>query len=84
MVVQPDLLEPARGLDLELAHDLFVFVVVFGAFALPRDQQHRVLFWGVLGALAMRAGLVIAGGIVLQRFHWAMYLFGAALAAGGV
>lgn len=73
------LIEKALAVD-----NLFVFVVVFGALGLPRAQQHRVLFWGVLGALVMRAGLVIAGGIMLQRFHWAMYLFGAALAAGGV
>ncbi|MFN2549447.1 MAG: hypothetical protein ABR567_18645 [Myxococcales bacterium] len=73
------LIEKALAVD-----NLFVFVVVFGAFGLPREQQHRVLFWGVLGALVMRAILVIAGGVVLQRFHWAMYAFGAVLAAAGV
>src|SRR5436305_10283270 len=73
------LIEKALAVD-----NLFLFVVVFGAFALPREQQHRVLFWGVFGALLMRAGLVIAGGMVLERFHWAVYVFGAALAIFGV
>jgi tellurite resistance protein TerC len=73
------LIEKALAVD-----NLFVFVVVFGAFALPREQQHRVLFWGVFGALLMRAVLVITGGIVLARFHWAVYAFGGALAIFGL
>jgi len=73
------LIEKALAVD-----NLFLFVVVFGAFGLPREQQHRVLFWGVFGALVMRAGLVIAGGVVLERFHWAVYVFGAALLIFGV
>jgi tellurite resistance protein TerC len=73
------LIEKALAVD-----NLFLFVVVFGAFSLPREQQHRVLFWGVFGALLMRAVLVIAGGIVLARFHWAVYAFGALLAIFGL
>lgn len=72
------LIEKALAVD-----NLFIFVVVFGAFKLPREQQHRVLFWGVLGALVMRAVLVIVGGVVLMTFHWALYVFGALLAAMG-
>jgi tellurite resistance protein TerC len=64
--------------------NLFVFVVVFGAFAIPPIYQHRVLFWGVLGALVMRAVFIFAGAAFLQRFHWAIYVFGGILAITGV
>lgn len=73
------LIEKALAVD-----NIFVFVVIFGAFAVPTIHQHRVLFWGVLGALAMRAAFILAGGAFLQRFHWAIYVFGALLAATGV
>jgi tellurite resistance protein TerC len=73
------LLEKALAVD-----NLFVFVVVFSTFAIPAVHQHRVLFWGVLGALVMRAGLIFAGGAFLQRFHFAIYVFGALLAVTGV
>jgi tellurite resistance protein TerC len=59
--------------------NLFVFMIVFAHFAVPQKEQHRVLFWGVLGALVMR-GLFIAGGAaLLQRFHQVAYVFGAIL-----
>ena len=64
--------------------NIFVFVVVFGAFGVPAIYQHRVLFWGVLGALIMRAAFIVAGGAFLQRFHWAIYVFGGLLAVTGV
>ena len=64
--------------------NIFVFVVVFGTFGVPAIYQHRVLFWGVLGALLMRAGFIVAGGAFLQRFHWAIYVFGGILAVTGV
>jgi len=64
--------------------NIFVFVVVFGAFGVPAIYQHRVLFWGVLGALIMRAAFIVAGGAFLQRFHWAIYVFGGILAVTGV
>lgn len=73
------LLEKALAVD-----NLFVFVVVFSTFAIPAIHQHRVLFWGVLGALVMRAGFIFAGGAFLQGFHFAIYVFGALLAITGV
>jgi tellurite resistance protein TerC len=73
------LLEKALAVD-----NIFVFVVIFQAFAIPAIYQHRVLFWGVLGALVMRAGFILAGGAFLQRFHFAMYIFGGILAITGV
>lgn len=72
-------LEKALSVD-----NLFVFVVVFGAFQIPPLYQHRVLFWGVLGALVMRAVFIFAGAAFLQRFHWAIYVFGSILAITGI
>jgi tellurite resistance protein TerC len=68
------LLEKALSVD-----NLFVFVMLFGAFRVPQASQHRVLFWGVLGALVMRALFIVTGSALLVRFHWLMYLFGAGL-----
>lgn len=73
------LLEKALAVD-----NLFVFVVVFQAFAIPAQYQHRVLFWGVLGALLMRAAFILAGGVFLQKFHFAIYVFGGILALTGI
>jgi tellurite resistance protein TerC len=73
------LLEKALSVD-----NIFVFVVIFSTFRVPAVYQHRVLFWGVLGALAMRAAFIVAGGAFLQRFHWAIYVFGGLLAVTGV
>ena len=73
------LIEKALAVD-----NIFVFVVIFSTFAVPPIYQHRVLFWGVLGALAMRAAFIVVGGAFLQRFHWAIYVFGAILAITGV
>lgn len=72
------LLEKALAVD-----NLFVFIVIFSAFAVPAALQHRVLFWGILGALVMRAAFILAGGALLQRFHWLMYIFGAFLIVTG-
>ncbi len=75
-------LEFAAGYVIEKAlsvDNLFVFVVLFGAFQVPQRSQHRVLFWGVLGALVMRALFIGAGSALLLRFHWLIYLFGAFL-----
>ncbi len=56
--------------------NVFVFVMIFSYFSVPAAYQHRVLFWGILGALVMRA-IFIAGGVVLiQTFHWIIYVFG--------
>jgi tellurite resistance protein TerC len=73
------LIEKALAVD-----NIFVFVVIFAAFAVPAAYQHRVLFWGVLGALGMRAAFIFAGSAFLHAFHWAIYVFGAILAVTGV
>jgi tellurite resistance protein TerC len=64
--------------------NLFVFVVIFAAFRIPAQLQHRVLFWGILGALVLRALFVWLGGAFLARFHWAMYVFGGILIVTGI
>src|SRR5262245_31346625 len=64
--------------------NLFVFLVVFSYFAVPPEYQHRVLFWGVLGALVMRAIFIVVGAALLQHFHWVIYLFGGFLVFTGV
>jgi TerC family integral membrane protein len=64
--------------------NIFVIVMVFAFFAVPAALQHRVLFWGILGALAMRAGMIAAGSALLARFHWVLYLFGAFLVLTGL
>jgi tellurite resistance protein TerC len=64
--------------------NLFVFIIVFSYFAVPAAYQHRVLFWGILGALIMRGIFIAAGALLLQRFHWVIYLFGAFLVFTGI
>lgn len=64
--------------------NIFVFVLIFGAFAVPAAYQHRVLFWGILGALVMRAALIGVGSVLLKEFHWIIYLFGAFLIFTGI
>ena len=64
--------------------NIFVFVLVFTHFAVPAALQYRVLFWGILGALAMRAGLILAGAAILNAFHWVIYLFGGFLVVTGI
>lgn len=59
--------------------NLFVFLLVFSSFRVAPEHQHRVLFWGILGAFVMRAALIIAGTELVKRFHWLIYLFGAFL-----
>jgi tellurite resistance protein TerC len=56
--------------------NVFVFGVIFSSMAVPTQLQHKVLFWGVLGALTMRSVFIIAGATLISRFHWALYLFG--------
>ena len=68
------LIEKALSVD-----NIFVFVVLFASFAVPKMYQHRVLFWGVLGALIMRAIFIGLGAALVARFHWIMYVFGAIL-----
>jgi tellurite resistance protein TerC len=64
--------------------NIFVFVVLFSTFAVPPAYQHRVLFWGILGALVMRAAFIAAGSALLGTFHWLIYLFGAFLILTGL
>ena len=59
--------------------NIFVFVLVFGYFAVPAQYQHRVLFWGIIGALAMRGGMIFLGAQLIQSFHWVIFVFGAFL-----
>lgn len=59
--------------------NVFVFIIIFSTFAVPAAMQHRVLFYGVLGAIAMRAALVFAGAALIERFSWLLYVFGAFL-----
>jgi len=73
------LIEKALAVD-----NIFVFVVIFATFGVPASYQHRVLFWGVLGALVLRAIFILAGGAFLRHFHWAIYLFGGILLLTGV
>ena len=63
--------------------NIFVFILVFSAFGVASENRFRVLFWGVLGALVMRGALILGGSVLLERFHWVMYLFGAFLVFTG-
>ena len=64
--------------------NLFVFVLIFGYFKVPPRYQHRILFWGILGALFMRASLIGVGAFLLERFHWIIYVFGGFLVFTGI
>ena len=64
--------------------NLFVFITIFTAFAVPRIYQHRVLFWGIIGALVMRAVFIFTGIALLNKFHWIIYVFGGFLLFTGV
>ena len=79
---------PERGLEFATGYliekalavdNIFVFYAIFAYFAVPAAYQHRVLFWGILGALVMRAIFIFAGAALLQQFHWLIYVFGAVL-----
>jgi len=72
-------------LELSLSVDnLFLFLVIFRYFAVPEEQQHRVLFWGILGALLMRGCFILAGVGLIRRFHWILYALGALLVYSGI
>jgi tellurite resistance protein TerC len=64
--------------------NLFVFALIFGYFAVPSLYQHRVLMWGVMGALVLRAVFIAAGVTLLESFHWTIYVFGALLLVTGI
>ena len=64
--------------------NVFVFAIIFSYFAVPREYQHRVLFYGVLGALVFRGIFIAAGSVVIASFAWVLYLFGAFLVVTGI
>ena len=64
--------------------NIFVFVVIFGSLGIPALYQHRVLFWGILSALILRAAMIFAGSAMLARFHWLIYVFGVFLVLTGI
>jgi tellurite resistance protein TerC len=72
------LIEYALSMD-----NIFIFVLIFASFKIATDQQHRLLFWGVLGALVMRGAMIGAGVALLTAFEWVIYLFGAYLLYAG-
>jgi len=64
--------------------NLFVMLVLFAHFGVPEHYQHRVLFWGILGAMVMRLGLILAGVALIQRLHFLIYVFGAVVLFSGI
>ena len=64
--------------------NIFVFVLIFSYFSVPRPLQRRVLFWGILGAIVMRGMMIVAGAALLQRFEWFGYIFGGFLLLTGI
>jgi tellurite resistance protein TerC len=73
------LIEKALSVD-----NIFVFVLVFSYFRVPSQYQHRVLFWGILGALVMRGAMIAGGAYLIGQFHWIIYVFGAFLVFTGL
>jgi tellurite resistance protein TerC len=64
--------------------NIFIFALIFSYFSVPAAYQHRVLFWGILGALVLRAAFILAGSALLASFHWILYVFGAFLILTGL
>jgi TerC family integral membrane protein len=64
--------------------NIFVFLMIFNFFAVPAEVQRRVLIYGVIGAIAMRAVMILTGAWLVQEFHWVLYLFGAFLVVTGI
>jgi tellurite resistance protein TerC len=73
------LIEYALSVD-----NIFVFVLIFSYFGVPAKYQHRVLFWGIIGALVLRGVMIVAGSALVSRFAWTLYIFGAFLVATGL
>ncbi len=73
------LIEYALSVD-----NIFVFVLIFGYFKVPEKYQHRVLFWGIIGALLLRGAMIGMGAALVQRFEWILYIFGAFLVFTGL
>jgi tellurite resistance protein TerC len=84
---QQPALEFLTGYVIELClsvDNVFVFIVIFGYFKVPAKFQHRVLFWGIVGAAVMRAAFIIAGIVLINRFEWVIAIFGAFLVYTGI
>jgi tellurite resistance protein TerC len=90
-------LKPARGekeslefltgylIELSLSMDnVFVIALIFAYFRIPPEHQHRVLFWGILGAVTLRGMMIAAGVVLIDSIHWVLYLFGVLLVCSGV
>jgi tellurite resistance protein TerC len=73
------LIEYALSVD-----NIFVFVLIFTYFGVPEKYQHRVLFWGIIGALVLRGVMIVAGSALVTRFAWTLYIFGAFLVFTGL
>ncbi len=72
-------------IELSLSMDnVFVIALIFAFFRVPSQFQHRVLFWGIMGALVMRGTMILAGAALVQRFQWTLYIFGAFLVFTGI
>ena len=72
-------------IELSLSVDnLFVFILIFSYFKVPAKYQHRLLFWGVMGALVMRITMIALGAALIERFHWIIYVFGVFLIYTGI
>ena len=72
-------------IELSLSMDnVFVFVLILGGLRIPRELQHRVLFWGVLSALVLRGAMILGGAALVSRYHWVLYVFGAFLVYTGL
>jgi tellurite resistance protein TerC len=64
--------------------NIFVFILVFTYFGIPSKYQHKILFWGILGAIVMRATFILAGVTIIEKLHWAIYVFGVFLVVIGI
>jgi tellurite resistance protein TerC len=73
------LIEKSLSMD-----NVFVIALIFGFFGIPRQYQHRVLFWGILGVIVLRAAMIALGATLVSQFSWVLYLFGAFLVLTGV
>src|SRR3989304_7063249 len=72
-------------IELSLSVDnLFVFILIFAYFHVPAEYKHKVLFWGILGALIMRVIFIFAGVALIHKFHWIIYVFGAIIIFSGI
>ena len=89
LIANPDSLSPSNAMikfltgyliELSLSVDnIFVIAIIFSSFRIPQQYQHRVLFWGILGAIVFRAGMIFFGVLLINKFSWTTYIFGAFL-----